>query len=141
MKILLILFCLQDFGGENDKQFPVSILDQLMVTRKTLRLACEKIKHIISHSSAIDALIIKFLKNYDFNRISHIERNILRLGTFEMLFDDNVPPKVAISEAIRLNRKFGTPEGGAFVNAILDTIYLSKECLCSSKTTLKEVGV
>lgn len=140
-EIIFQMLFSQDLGGGDDVKVVSSMLDQLMVTKKTLRQACDKVSIILSHVESIDALISKFSKDYDFNRISRVERNILRLGVYELLFDDEVPPKVAISESIRLSRKFGTPEGGAFVNAILDTIYLSKEYPCSSKSILKEIGV
>jgi len=131
----------QDLGGGVEPKVVSSMLDQLMVTKKTLRQVCDKVSEIVSKIDAIDDLISKFSKDYDFKRISRVERNILRLGVFELLFDDEIPPKVAISEAIRLSRKFGTPEGGAFVNAILDGIYLAEKKPCQSKTELKKVSV
>lgn len=130
-----------DLGGDGDAKIIASMLDQLMVTRKTLHQAWNKAQNVLKQSETIDALISKFSKEYDFKRISGVERNILRLGVFELKMDAEVPPKVAISESIRLSRKFGTPEGGAFVNAILDAIYLSEECLCPSQTVLKKITV
>ena len=61
--------------------------------------------------------------NYDFDRIQTVTKNILRLAVFELFFDPSIPPKVAIAEAIRLSRKFSTPESAAFVNALLDHLY------------------
>ena len=55
---------------------------------------------------------------------------------FELKFEGEIPPKVAISEAVRLSRKFGTPEGGAFVNAILDAIFQMESGPCLSKPVL-----
>jgi transcription antitermination protein NusB len=52
---------------------------------------------------------------------------VLRLALYEMLHDDQIPPKVAIAEAIRLSRKFSTPESSSFINAILDAIYKSSQ--------------
>ena len=131
----------QDLGGGVDAKVVSSMLDQLMVTKKTLRHICVKVSEIVSKIDPIDALISKFSKDYDFNRISRVERNILRLGVFELLFDDGIPPKVAISESIRLSRKFGTPEGGAFVNAILDAIHIAEKKPCLSKIALKKASV
>jgi N utilization substance protein B len=85
----------------------------------------ERLKKIICRLPKIDEWITTFSKEYVFNRISSIEKNVLRLAVFEMVYDDEIPPKVAMSEAIRLTRKYGTHEGGSYVNAILDT--LSKE--------------
>src|SRR5690606_29501809 len=58
-----------------------------------------------------------------FERIPRVERNILRLAVFELLHDPSVPPTVAIAEAIRLTRKFATPEAATFINAVLDAIF------------------
>nr|NGX48373.1 hypothetical protein [Chlamydiota bacterium] len=69
---------------------------------------------------------------YELERISRIERSILRLGLYELLYTD-LPDKVAITEAIRLTRKFATAEGGAFVNALLDAIYKDRDEVISEK--------
>lgn len=117
----------QDLNAGADAKIISSLLDQFMVTKKTLRHAYDKMSLVMQHMESIDDLISKFSRDYDFKRISRVERNILRLGVYELLLDEQVPPKVVLSEAIRLSRKFGTPEGGAFVNAVLDAIYHSKE--------------
>lgn len=112
------------------------MLDQFVVTRKVLHQAMEKVEAIFKKVDEIDTLISNVSKDYDFKRISRVERNILRLGLFELKFEGEVPPKVAIFEAVRLSRKFGTPEGGAFVNAILDAIFQAEEAPCPSKPVL-----
>ncbi len=110
-----------------------SLFDQMMVTKKTLREAYAQMKKVIQKQAEIDQLIKQHVDHYDFKRISSVEKNILRLGVYELLFDDEVPSKVAIVEAVRLSRKFGTPEGGSFVNAILDAIYSQMDAkLCLS---------
>ena len=91
-----------------------------------MREAFDQVAHIIEKQEEIDALISKGSKGYDFNRISIVERNILRLGVFELFFEKKLPFKVVISEAIRLTRKFGTPDSAAFVNAVLETIHQNK---------------
>ncbi|HSX14156.1 MAG TPA: transcription antitermination factor NusB, partial [Chlamydiales bacterium] len=67
--------------------------------------------------SEIDEKISLYSTDYAFERISLVEKTILRLGIFEL---ERLPPPIAIAEAIRLTRKFGTPESAQFVNAILD---------------------
>ena len=71
----------------------------------------------------------KFLRPllYDIDRIHSVERNVLRLGIYELFFDPEIPPKVAIAEAIRMSKKFGTPESVSYVNAIMDNIYKRKQ--------------
>jgi len=116
----------QDLGGGIEVASLSSMRDQFMMTEARLRQACERVSMVMSNREVIDCLLSKFSKSYSLNRISRIEYSILQLGVFELLFDGEVPPKVAISEAIRLSRKFGAPEGGAFVNAILDRIYVAQ---------------
>ncbi len=63
---------------------------------------------------------------YEFDRIPHVERAVLRLGIYELYFSNEVPPKVAISEAVRLAKKFATIESSRFINGILDALYKKK---------------
>ena len=71
----------------------------------------------------LDKLIAQSSKNWRLERMSHTDKNILRVGVFEMLFMNDIPPKVSIDEAVELGKKFGTEESGAFINGILDNIY------------------
>ena len=57
--------------------------------------------------------------------MSNVDRNILRVGVFEILFMKDIPPKVSIDEAVELGKKYGTEESGAFINGILDNIYIN----------------
>ena len=77
----------------------------------------------------LDTLISRSSRNWRLERMSHVDRNVLRLGAFEMLFMKDIPPKVSIDEAVELGKKFGTEESGAFINGVLDNIYnqLSRE--------------
>lgn len=71
----------------------------------------------------IDGIITETLKNWKFDRISLVDRSILRLGTYEIFFSlSPVPYPVVINEAVELAKKFGTNESGAFVNGVLDAI-------------------
>ena len=79
-------------------------------------------KSILEHIEDIDSKITSAATEYDFDRIQFVERAILRLAIYELCYDEDIPPKVAISEAIRLSRKFSTPESSSFVNAVLDNI-------------------
>lgn len=94
------------------------------ITKKNFFLAERKKLALLQHLQAIDSEISEASEGYQFERIPKVEKNILRLAVFELCFlKEEVPPKVAIAEAIRLSRKFSTPESGAFVNAILDAVY------------------
>jgi len=71
----------------------------------------------------IDVMISTHADNWNLKRMAVIDRNILRLGVFELLHVDDVPPKVCINEAIELAKRFGDAESGKFVNGILDAIH------------------
>ena len=77
----------------------------------------------LEHLAAIDALITSYADNWDLKRMAVIDRNILRLGVFELLHLEDVPPKVCINEAIELAKRFGDAESGKFINGILDAIH------------------
>ena len=87
-----------------------------------LEQAYQKAKEIKAVLPKIDEWITSASNEYGLNRITSVERNAIRLGLYEIAFDETIPPKVAISEAIRITRKYGSPEGGSFVNAILDQV-------------------
>ncbi len=99
------------------------MMHELKVTKRVMVEAHERMKAVLGKLEAIDPEIKEASTEYSFERISRVELTILRLGLFEVLFDPQISPIVAISEAIRLCRKFGTPESADFVNAILDGIY------------------
>ena len=70
----------------------------------------------------IDALLAKHATNWQLDRMAVIDRNVLRLATYELLFMEDIPPKVSINEAIDLAKKFGGNDSGKFVNGVLDKI-------------------
>jgi len=76
--------------------------------------------------SEIDGLISKYATNWSLERIAMVDRNILRLAIFELLYSSETPPKVAINEAVDLAKRFGSSESGKFVNGILDSIHKAR---------------
>lgn len=82
---------------------------------------------VIRHLSEIDALIKRSAKGWALERMAVVDRNILRAAICEMLYFTDVPPKVAINEAIEIAKKYGSEESGQFVNGILDKI-MKEEC-------------
>ncbi|HUB67421.1 MAG TPA: transcription antitermination factor NusB [Candidatus Methylacidiphilales bacterium] len=89
-----------------------------------LRGALEKLPEI-------DAKIRALADNWDFERLAVVDRNILRLAVYEMLFRPEIPPVVSINEAIEIAKKFSTAESGKFVNGLLDRV--KKELLRPSR--------
>ena len=76
----------------------------------------------LKNLAKIDEYITSYAENWQLSRMAVIDRNIMRMGTFELLYLEDMPPKVAINEAVELAKKYGDTESGKFVNGILDKI-------------------
>jgi transcription antitermination factor NusB len=76
----------------------------------------------IDNLSRIDQIITKYAKNWQIKRMATVDRNILRMATYELIFLKDIPPKVSINEAIDIAKKFSDSQSGMFVNGILDKI-------------------
>jgi N utilization substance protein B len=74
---------------------------------------------------SIDSIINRYSKHWRLSRMSKIDRNILRMAIYELIYLMNIPPAVTINEAVELAKKYGTEESGAFVNGILDRIRIA----------------
>jgi len=104
------LFC-KHFGvTKNVKPFFLRLVEGVM-----------KVQH------EIDPLIKSFSENWKISRMSRADRNIMRIAVYELLYCDDIPPKVSINEAIDIGKKFGTEDSGPFINGILDSIRISLE--------------
>ena len=101
------IFCEHFGGSEASKLFANELLDG-----------------IHAHLDQIDSLISQFSEHWRLDRMSMVDRNVLRLAIYELLCRPDIPAKVSINEAVELGKKFGTEDSGAFVNGILDRIRL-----------------
>lgn len=85
---------------------------------------CQRlVEGVCQNQGEIDQLIEKTSENWSLKRMSLVDRNILRLATFELLKCPDIPYKATLNEAIELAKKFSTDESGAFINGILDKIH------------------
>lgn len=82
----------------------------------------ELVKGVLAAKVEIDALIERFSKNWKIGRMSCVDRNVMRIAVYELLYCQDIPPKVSINEAVDIGKKFGTEESGAFINGIMDSI-------------------
>lgn len=96
---------------EQDKQEP----EVRAYTEMLVRGTCERMK-------ALDEIIEKFAENWKIDRMACVDRNILRLAAYEILYVDEIPLKVAINEAVELAKRYGESDSSKFVNGILDHI-------------------
>jgi len=93
-------------GLEDEKDFAKKIVDG-----------------VTQHLPEIDAEITKYAPSWPLNQITIVDRNILRIGVYELKFCSDIPPKVAINEAIEIAKSFGGPSSGKFVNGVLGSMY------------------
>jgi N utilization substance protein B len=91
-------------------------------TSRAREFAQPLIQGMVEHLPEIDDRIRRYSENYEFHRISPVDRNVLRLAIYEMLYRDDIPPVVSINEAIELAKTFGSADSGRFVNGILDRV-------------------
>lgn len=87
------------------------------------------LKGVIDHLAEIDQIITKAAPEWPLEKIAMIDRNILRVGLYELLHADpgEVPPKVAINEAIEMAKSYGGPNAGRFINGVLGTVFREKK--------------
>jgi N utilization substance protein B len=104
-----------------------SLMHYHKTTKKNVMEAFSRYEKILPSVEAIDRSIQKSSKEYDAERITKAEKVAIELCAYEMLYDKEIPEKVAISEAIRLTKKYGSKEGAGYVNAIMDTLYNNRE--------------
>ena len=78
---------------------------------------------ILEQWAFINDVIERFSSNWKISRMACVDRNILRIAVYELLFSEDIPPRVAINEAIDIGKKYGTEGSGAFINGILDSIH------------------
>lgn len=121
-EVVFHLLYSRDFAEQEDADLIEMAMHISKTTRKNVREALDRAVGIEGHLPLIDEIIRKTSKEYAFDRISGVERNILRLAIFELLYDAEIPGPVVLSEGIRLCRKFGTMESADFINAILDEV-------------------
>ena len=109
-----------DFNaGDKDRSledfWPLQNVDQ-----KSRPFAAELIQGVLDHLHELDERIQNYADNWDVKRLNAVDRNVIRLALFEMLFRPDIPPVVSINEAVDIAKRFSSNESGKFVNGILD---------------------
>lgn len=101
---------------QNLKEFGNGLEDEIEFIEKT-------VDGIIKNQKKIDEIIQKYASNWPLEKITLIDRNILRIGIYELKFNNEIPNKVAINEAIEIAKTYGGPTSGKFINGVLGAIY------------------
>ena len=94
-------------------------------SKNTYPFFIKLVEGVLGNLARLDRTIERFSSNWKISRMSCVDRNILRIGAFEMLCCDDIPHKVTINEAIDIGKKYGTEESGAFINGILDSVRMA----------------
>ena len=121
-----VQFLFQDDLNKTDSEAMAEVLEEFWKLResaaRTRAFATELIRGVFENHDAIDERIKKVTANYELHRIAPVDRNILRVAIYEMLYTTEVPPVVCINEAIEIAKRFGSEDSGRFVNGILDRL-------------------
>ena len=123
---LQALFCMEMTGDVSEEMLQ-RFCEHYPPAAKSRPFFLKLVKGVNGSQMAIDQLIERYSHNWRLSRMSCVDRNILRIAVFELLFCDDIPFKVSINEAIDIGKKYGTEESGAFINGILDSIRAEKE--------------
>jgi N utilization substance protein B len=122
------------------REFALQVLYQLDITKQDAMKSVAQLKEhfspneerdpfverivlgVIEHKQEIDRLIERYSENWRLDRINLVDRSVLRMATFELLYCEDIPPKVTLNEAIDLGKRYGSEDSGSFINGVLDRI-------------------
>jgi N utilization substance protein B len=85
----------------------------------------ELVEGVASHQEELDAFIVRYSEHWRLSRMTIVDRNLLRLAIYELLYQPRIPPKVVINEAVEMAKRYGSEASGGFVNGILDQVRLA----------------
>jgi len=124
---------LWDFQGKSGSMSEITrmVLEKFNQNFDDQAFVKHLLEGVIGRLPVVDKYIIKYATEWPLDQITIVDRNILRIGVYELVFDDDIPAKVAINEAIEIAKTFGSESSGKFVNGVLVAIY---------KDILKEKG-
>jgi N utilization substance protein B len=111
-----------DMQNDASLQMLESFCENFLPPKKVQSFFMALVNGVLENRSEIDNLIERYSKNWKLNRMSGVDRNVMRIAVYELLCCEDIPPKVSINEAVDVGKKFGTEESGAFINGIMDSI-------------------
>ena len=109
-----------DLAGQNGLLDFEEFCTHFQVNKKSIPYAKKLMDGVQEKGDALDQLISKYAENWRLERMSLIDRNILRLAVYEVHYQDDVPVSVAINEAVEIAKRYSTDDSGPFINGILD---------------------
>ena len=128
---LQVLFCM-DVLQDDSQDLMQELCTLLEPSEKVHPFGLALVRGVIAKKDEIDSRLAEVSSNWKLSRMDYVDRNVIRIAVYEILFCDDIPPKVAINEAIDIGKKYGTEKSGAFINGILDSI--RQQCVhCNPK--------
>lgn len=116
------------YNGQNDIALILERnINEFGPTPEDVEFTHTLVGHLFEHMSELNTLIRTFAPDWPLEQITTVDRNVLRIGIYELKFDKTIPPKVAINESIELAKTFGGESSGRFVNGVLGSIYREME--------------
>jgi len=119
---LQVLYQIEQNPGFSAEEIQRFCERRLLDDQPLVAFTQELVVGVREHRAGIDEAIQRVAENWRLDRMAAIDRNILRLGAYEILFDPDVPAKVAINEALELAKRYSTAQSSRFVNGILDKV-------------------
>ena len=107
--------------GELNERFDL-FCNLYQVNRKARPYTLDLVRGILQNRDHVDSLIGQCAKNWRLERIAITDKNLLRIGVFEMVYCEDIPDQVAINEAVEIAKRYGGEESPAFINGILDAV-------------------
>lgn len=110
-----------DQGGETEDAVEI-IRSHFEVNDRSVPYVRELVEGINTHLDELDGILNKYSRHWRVNRMAVIDRNLLRIAAYEMLYKDEVPGSVAINEAVEIAKRYSSDDSAAFINGILDAV-------------------
>ncbi len=120
--VLEALFA-QQFSDENPKVTLSRIFKSNNDKEKNFEFITDLFHCVLDNIELADNLIRSHLQNWEFGRVAHVDRLLLRMGICEIFFMEDIPPKVSISEMVEISKIYSTDESPSFINGVLDAVY------------------
>jgi N utilization substance protein B len=116
-----------DFGSVSAEEAFATVSDAERYVEDTIEFARALVTGASAHAAAIDRVIERHARDWSLDRMANVDRNILRLSLYELLYRPDIPPSVAVDEAVELAKKYSTAESGRFVNGVLGNVVRNLE--------------
>lgn len=118
-----------DLVGHDPHAALTGRLQEIKLPEVGVRFCWELLRGVLDHRDALDAIVQEIAPEWPISQIAPIDRNILRLAAYEILYGVGTPPKVAINEAVEMAKIFGSDSSSRFVNGVLGTLLAQSQAL------------